>query len=249
MAFSSTPPALQIDSEAARRLLEPMLPRRLRACLTQDLRVASACSELALEITTLAPDAEALVSAWIGAATSEGGLWRDRRWIARRSALIRFLDVWAVEHDQPVARALADVVTLLSCAGDDRRAAARLAQPLWLEREAVLDLRKGLAALAETQTRLCIGRVAEQGTESDSTGATDLAVALQAAWRDALSDALLTFSEQTSSAIAAAATLACGADDAFASDVSLVHALVPVGEVLTRPVADGAATRRRTVRD
>ena len=70
MAFSSTPPALQIDSEAARRLLEPMLPRRLRACLAQDLRVASARSELALEINTLAPDAEALVSAWIAAATS-----------------------------------------------------------------------------------------------------------------------------------------------------------------------------------
>ncbi|SEP07482.1 ATPase family associated with various cellular activities (AAA) [Methylobacterium sp. UNC300MFChir4.1] len=246
MAFSSTPPALQIDSEAARRLLEPMLPRRLRACLTQDLRVASACSELALEITTLAPDAEALVSAWIGAATSEGGLWRDRRWIARRSALIRFLDVWAVEHDQPVARALADVATLLSCAGDDRRAAARLAQPLWLEREAVLDLRKGLAALAEAQTRLTIGRVTGQGAESDVTGATDLAVALQAAWHDALTDALLTFSEKTSSAIAAAATLACGADDdAFDGDVALVHALVPVGEILTRPVADSAATRER----
>lgn len=245
MAFSSTPPALQIDPEAARRLLEPMLPRRLRPCLAQDLRVASACSELAFEITTLAPDAEALVSAWIAAASSEGDLWRDRRWIARRSALIRFLDVWGVEHDQPVARALADVVTLLSCAGDDRRAAARLAPPLWLEREAVLDLRKGLAALAETQTRLCIGRVAEQGAESDSTGATDLAVALQAAWHDALTDALLTFSEKTSSAIAAAATLACGANDAFASDVALVHALVPVGEVLTRPVADSAATRER----
>lgn len=245
MAFSSTPPALQIDSEAARRLLEPMLPRRLRACLAQDLRVASACSELALEITTLAPDAEALVSAWIGAVSSEGGLWRDRRRIARRSALIRFLDVWAVEHDQPVARALADVATLLSCAGDDRRAAARLAQPLWLEREAVLDLGKGFAALAEAQTRLTIGRVAEQGADSDITGATDLAVALQAAWHDALTDALLTFSEKTSSAIAAAAALACGADDAFASDVALVHALVPVGEILTRPVADSAATRER----
>ncbi|PJI55915.1 hypothetical protein CTI14_01015 [Methylobacterium radiotolerans] len=245
MAFSSTPPALQIDSEAARLLLEPMLPRRLRACLAQDLRVVSACSELALEITTLAPDAEALVSAWIGAASSEAGLWRDRRWIARRSALIRFLDVWAVEHDQPVARALADVAMLLSCAGDDRRAAARLAQPLWLEREAVLDLRQGVAALAEAQTRLTIGRVAGQGADSDVAGATDLAVALQAAWHDALTDALLTFSEKTSSAIAAAATLACGADDAFASDVALVHALVPVGEVLTRPVADSAATRER----
>ncbi len=87
MAFSSTPPALQIDPEAARRLLEPMLPRRLRACLAQDLRVDSACSEIALEITTLAPDAEALVSAWIAARTSSDGLlWRDRRWIARRSA-------------------------------------------------------------------------------------------------------------------------------------------------------------------
>ena len=104
---------------------------------------------------------------------------------------------------------------------------------------------EGLAALAETQTRLCIGRVAEQGAESDSTGATDLAVALQAAWHDALTDALLTFSEKTSSAIAAAATLACGANDAFASDVALVHALVPVVEVLTRPVADSAATRER----
>lgn len=244
MAFSSTPPAFQIDPEAARRLLEPMLPRRLRACLAQDLRVDSACSEIALEITTLAPDAEALVSAWIAARTSSDGLlWRDRRWIARRSALIRFLDVLAVERDQPVARALADVATLLSCAGDDRRAAARLAQPLWQEREAVLDLRNGFAALAEAQTRLALGRVAEPGADTDVTGATDLAVALQAAWHDALKDALLTLSEKTSSAIAAAAALACGVDDAFAGDVALVHALVPVGEVLTRPVADNATTR------
>lgn len=246
MAFSSTPPAFKIDPEAARRLLEPMLPRRLRACLAQDLRVDSACSEIALEITTLAPDAEALVSAWIAARTSSDGLlWRDRRWIARRSALIRFLDVLAVERDQPVARALADVATLLSCAGDDRRAAARLAQPLWQEREAVLDLRKGFAALAEAQTRLALGRVAEPGADTDETGATDLAVALQAAWHDALKDALLTLSEKTSSAIAAAAALACGVDDAFAGDVALVHALVPVGEVLTRPVADNATTRER----
>jgi ATP-dependent Lon protease len=246
MAFSSTPPALQIDPEGARRLLEPMLPRRLRACLAQDLRVDSACSELALEITTLAPDAEVLVSAWIAARTSsDGALWRDRRWIARRSALIRFLDVLAVERDQPVARALADVATLLSCAGDDRRAAARLIQPLWLEREAVLGLRKGFAALAEAQTRLALGRVAEPGADTDVTGATDLAVALQAAWHDALTDALLTLSEKTSSAIAAAAALACGVDDAFAGDVTLVHVLVPFGETLTRPVADSAATRER----
>ena len=50
-------------SEAARRLLLPMLPRRLRACLDQSLCVAAACSELAAEITTLVPDAAALVSA------------------------------------------------------------------------------------------------------------------------------------------------------------------------------------------
>jgi len=246
MAFSSTAPALQIDPEAARRLLEPMLPRRLRACLAHDLRVASACSELALDIIILAPEAEALVSAWIAAAAaSDGVLWRDRRWIARRSALIRFLDVLAVERDQPAARALADVATLLSCGGDDRKAAARLAQPLWLERDAVLDLRKGLAALAEAQTRLTLGRVAESDADTDVTGATDLAAALQGAWHDALTDALLTFSEKASSAIAAAAALACGADDAFAGDVALVHALLPVGEILTRPVADGAATRER----
>lgn len=246
MAFSSTPPALQIDPEAARRLLEPMLPRRLRACLAQDLRVASACSELALEITTLAPDAEALVSAWIAAAAdSDGALWRDRRWIARRSNLIRFLDVLAVERDQPAARALADVATLLSCGGDDRRAAARLAQPLWLEREGVLELGKQFEALAEAQTRLGLGRVAGPDADIDLAGATDLAVALQRAWHDAFTDALLTLSEKASSAIAAAAALACGADDAFAGDVALVHALVPVGEILTRPVADSAATRER----
>ncbi|SEI10163.1 ATPase family associated with various cellular activities (AAA) [Methylobacterium sp. 275MFSha3.1] len=246
MAFTSTPPALQIDSEAARRLLEPMLPRRLRACLAQDLRVASACSELALEITTLAPDAEVLVSAWIAAAAdSDGALWRDRRWIARRSNLIRFLDVLAVERDQPAARALADVATLLSCGGDDRRAAARLAQPLWLEREGVLELGKQFEALAEAQTRLGLGRVAGPDADIDLAGATDLAVALQRAWHDAFTDALLTLSEKASSAIAAAAALACGADDAFAGDVALVHALVPVGEILTRPVADSAATRER----
>ncbi|MEG9526055.1 MAG: hypothetical protein MIL41_09815, partial [Hyphomicrobiales bacterium] len=185
MAFSSTPSALQVDPEAARRLLVPMLPRRLRTCLDQNLQVAAARTELAAEIAALAPDAAGLVSAWATKATTDGDLWRDPDWIARRSALIQFLDAQAIERDQPAARALADVVVLLSCAGDDRVAAARLAQPLWHERETIPGLKLQLAILAEAQTQLALGRVARPGAnmdtdtdaDADVVRATDLATA------------------------------------------------------------------------
>lgn len=256
MAFSSTPAALQVDPEAARRLLVPMLPRRLRTCLDQNLRVAAARTELAAEIAALVPDAAGLASAWATKTTTDGDLWRDPDWIARRSALIQFLDAQAIERDQPVARALADVVVLLSSAGDDRVAAARVAQPLWHERETIPGLKTQLALVAEAQTQLALGRVARPGAnmdtdtdaDTDVVRATDLATALHEAWRDALADALLVLSGEASNATAAAAVLAANADDAFAGDVALVHALVPVGQRLTRPVADSAKLREQRKR-
>ena len=249
MTFSSTTAVLQIDPESARRLLLPMLPRRLRACVDQNLRIPDACTGLAVEITTLAPEAEALVSAWTDAIAASGGaLWHDHRWIAPRRALTLFLDAWAVERDRPAARALADIVMLLSCGGDDREAAARLARPLWLERDAVPSLSLQLASLAEAQTRLSLGRASEPDAETDVIGATDLATALQTAWGDAFADALLELSSEASNAAAAAAVLAAGAHDPFASEVPLVHALVPVGHRMMLPVAERAATRERRKR-
>jgi hypothetical protein len=251
MAFSSKPPVLQIDPEAARRLLLPMLPRRLRACLDQSLRIPTACTSLAVEITALAPEAETLVSAWTAATAASGGdLWHDHRWIAPRRALTRFLDAWAVERDQPAARALADIVMLLTCGGDDSEAAARLARPLWLERDAIPGLSLQLVSLAEAQTHLSLGRASEldAGSDTDVIGVTDLATALQMAWNDAFTDALLELSGEASSASAAAAVLAAGGHDPFASEVPLVRALVPIGLRMMQPLADHAATRERRKR-
>lgn len=251
MAFSSKPPILQVDPKAARRLLQPMLPRRLRACLDPTLRIPAACIGLAVEITALAPEAEVPVQAWSAAIAASGGdLWHDHRWIAPRCALTGFLDAWAVERDQPAARALADIVMLLSCGGDDREAAARLARPLWLECDAISGLSLQLSGLAEAQTRLSLGRPSEPDADSDAEmiGATDLATALQAAWSDAFADALLELSGEASTAAAAAAALAAGAHDPFADGVPLVRALVPVGQRMMQPLADHAATRERRKR-
>lgn len=124
MAFSSTP---RVSRKAARALLVPTLPRRLRACLDPVLRLVGARDSLAAEISGLLPAAAPLAASWIAAAREAGGLWQDPTLADARTALMLMLDTQAIENDRPAVRALADLVALLSCDGGDCAAAARLA--------------------------------------------------------------------------------------------------------------------------
>ncbi|MER2269246.1 AAA family ATPase [Methylobacterium oxalidis] len=249
MAFSSTP---RIGSGAARALLLPALPRRLRTCLDPDLRLVAAREGISAEIAALVPAAAPLAAAWIAAADEAGGLWQDPDFTAVRTALMRMLDAHAAEHDRPAARALSDVVALLSCDGGDRAAAARLALPLWGEVELLSGLKDHLPAIAAAQAALACGRQPAAGERKDGEEAdrADTPSAHLDAWTEALEAAQLALSAEASAAAVAAAALGSGIDDSFVGGALLLHVLTGFGQRLTWAIEEQGKSgekRRRKV--
>lgn len=246
MAFSST---LRISRETAQALLVPTLPRRLRLCLDPALRLVAARDGLAAEIAVLVPTAAPLAAAWIAAANGTGGLWQDPVLADARGALMHVLDVHAAENDRPAARALADLVALLSCDGSDRTAAARLALPLWSEVGILDDIKKRLAVIAAVQVDLDLSRPASgEAGEAEGDELTDEASTHLDAWNEALEAALLTLTSEAIAAAVAAAALASGHEDAFVHGALLLHVLPGLGHRLTWAIDERAKSgemRRR----
>ncbi|GEP05304.1 AAA family ATPase [Methylobacterium oxalidis] len=238
MAFSSTP---RISPEVARALLLPALPRRLRLCLDPALRLVAARDGLCAEIGTLAPAAAPLAASWLAAAHEAGGSWQDPDLARARTALIRMLDTHAVEHDQPAARALADLVALLSCDGGDRAAAARLALPLWSDFESLTGLKDRIVAIAAAQADLDLDRrsSSNEADEADDGNAID-ADAHRDAWNEALEAALLALTSEASAAAVAAATIASGHEDAFVHGALLLQVLPAFGQRVTWAIDEQA---------
>ena len=246
MGFSSTSPLPLIDAKAARGLILAAFPRRLRFCLDTALRIPAAREGIVAEITALVPEAAALAAAWNTTAAAAGAdPWCDPALVAAREALMRFLDHHAAACDVPAARALADLVVLLSCGGDDTAAAARIALPLWLEAEALPGLVLHLPALAEAQTSLGLGRLAGHDDEEVDVDGRDAEATLLEGWTDALEAAYATANAAASSIVAAAAVLSRGGSAEFLTCTLLVRALISFGERLTQPVADQAGERER----
>jgi hypothetical protein len=238
MAFSSTP---RITREAARALLVPMLPRRLRACLGSVLRLVAARDGLAAEIGSLIPAAAPLAASWIAAASEAGGLWQDPALADARTALMRMLDTDAIENDRPVARALADLVALLSCDGGDRTAAARLALPLWSEVESIAGFKDRVAAIAAAQVDLDLGRcsASSEGDGADEGRVTDVSAHLDD-WTEALEAALMALTSEATAAAVAASVLASGHEDGCTNGVLLLHALPSFGQRATSAIDEQA---------
>lgn len=246
MAFSSTAPLPLIDAKAAQGLILAVFPRRLRLCLDTALRIPAAREGVVAEIIALVPEAAALAAAWNTTAAAAGAdPWCDPALVAARAALTRFLDHHAAACDVPAARALADLVVLLSCGGDDTAAAARIALPLWLEAEALQGLVLHLPALAATQTALGLGRPADRDDEEVDVDGRDAESTLLEGWTDALEAAYATANAAASSIVAAAAVLSRGGSAEFLTCTLLVRALILFGERLTQPVADQAGERER----
>ncbi|WP_287747274.1 AAA family ATPase, partial [Methylobacterium sp.] len=189
----------------------------------------------------LVPAAAPLAAAWIAAASQAGDPWQDPALTDARTGLMRALDGHAVERDQPAARALSDMITLLSSDGGDRAAAARLALPLWGEVERLAGLKDRLAALAAAQADLDFGRRSASGEaeEVDDGGVTDLC-AHRDAWTEALEAALLALSAEASAAAVAASALGCGHEDAFVHGALLLRALTDFGQRLTWAIDEQA---------
>jgi len=246
MGFSSTAPLPRIDAKAALALILAAFPRRLRLCLDPNLRIPAAREGLITEITALVPEATALATAWNTTAAAAGAdPWCDPALVAARAALTGFLDHHAAACDVPAARALADLVMLLSCGGDDAAAAARVALPLWLEAEALPGLVLHLPALAEAQTTLGLGRLADHDEEEVCVHERDAEANLLEAWTEALEGAYATLNAAASNVIAASAVLSRGASSEFISCTLLVRALIVFGERLTQPIADQAGEHER----
>ena len=246
MGFSSTSPLPLIDAKAAQGLILAAFPRRLRFCLDTALRIPAAREGIVTEITALVPEAVALAAAWNTTAAAAGAdPWCDPALIAAQEALTRFLDHYAAACDVPAARALADLVVLLSCGGDDATAAARLALPLWLEAEALPTLVLHLPALAEAQTSLGLGRLADHNEEEVGVHERDAGATLLEAWTEALEAAYATLNAAASSIVAAAAVLSRGGSAEFLTCTLLVRALILFGQRLTQPVADQAGEQER----
>jgi hypothetical protein len=246
MGFSSTSPLPLIDAKAAQGLILAAFPRRLRFCLDTALRIPAAREGIVTEITALVPEAVALAAAWNTTAAAAGAdPWCDPALIAAQEALTRFLDHYAAACDVPAARALADLVVLLSCGGDDATAAARLALPLWLEAEALPTLVLHLPALAEAQTSLGLGRLADHNEEEVGVHERDAGATLLEAWTEALEAAYATLNAAASSIVAAAAVLSRGGSAEFLTCTLLVRALILFGQRLTQPIADQAGERER----
>lgn len=246
MGFSSTSPLPRIDAKAARGLILAAFPRRLRFCLDTALRIPAAREGIVAEITALVPEAAALAAAWNTAAAAAGAdPWCDPALVAAREALTRFLDHYAAECDVPAARALADLVMLLSCGGDDATAAARLALPLWLEAEALPGLVLHLPALAEAQTSLGLGRLAARDDEEVDVDGRDAEATLHEAWTEALEAAYSSLNAAASSIVAAAAVLSRGGSAEALTCTLLVRALILFGQRLTQAIADQAGEQER----
>lgn len=246
MGFSSTSPLPLIDAKAARGLILAAFPRRMRFCLDTALRIPAAREGIVAEITALVPEAAALAAAWNTTAAAAGAdPWCDPALVTAREALTRFLDHHAAACDVPAARALADLVVLLSCGGDDTAAAARIALPLWLEAEALPGLVLHLPALAEAQTALGLGRLTDRDEEEVDVDGRDAEATLLEAWTDALEAAYSSLNAAVSSIVAAAAVLSRGGSAEFLTCTLLVRALILFGERLTQPVADQAGEQER----
>lgn len=243
MAFSSTP---RVTCEAARALLVPILPRRLRVCLDPVLRVVAARDTLAAEISGLIPVAAPLATSWIVAASEAGGLWQYPALADARTALMRMLDMDAIENDRPAVRALADLVALLSCDGGDRAAAARLALPLWAEVEILADLKNRLAAIAAAQVDLDLGRcsASSEADGPDEGDVTDVSAHIDA-WTKALEAALsVLISEATATAVAAS-VLASGHEDGGTNGEVLLRVLPAFGQRATWAIDEQARAAER----
>ena len=246
MGFSSTTPLPRIDAAAARALILAAFPRRLRLCLDVGLRIPAARESLRAEIAALVPEASTLAAIWNTTAAAAGAdPWCDPDLLAAREALARLLDHHAAETDVPAARALADLVVLLSSGGDDATAAARLALPLWLEAEALPELVLHLPALAEAQTAIGLGRSARNADEDPDIHEQRAGAALLEGWTEALECAYATLKAAASNVVAAAAVLSRGASSEYVSCALLVRAVVIFGERLTQPIADQAGERER----
>ncbi|WP_245436459.1 AAA family ATPase [Methylobacterium sp. V23] len=210
------------------------------------MRIPAAREGIVAEIAALVPEAAALAVAWNTTAAAAGAdPWCDPALVAAREALMRFLDHHAAACDVPAARALADLVVLLSCGGDDTAAAARIALPLWLEAETLPGLVLHLPALAEAQTALGLGRLTDRDEEEVDVDGRDAEATLLEAWTDALEAAYSSLNAAASSIVAAAAVLSRGGSAEFLTCTLLVRALMLFGERLTQPIADQAGERER----
>lgn len=247
MAFSTTSHLPLIDAEAARRLVLPLFPRRLRTCLDTGLQIPAAQQNLVLDIVALVPEAAALARAWSGNADAGNDPSpSDPSPVLARHALTQFLDHHAVAWDRPAARSLADLVTLLSCTVDDADASARLALPLWLEFEALSDLPLQLPAIAEVQTAIGLGPAHGSKVDDDDLMAgSEARQMLLDAWNEALREALLILTGSAGNAVAAAAVLSRGGTCEFMIGAPLVPGLIRFGERLTLSVADSAKQGER----
>lgn len=246
MGFSSTVPVPRIDASAARRLVLAALPRRLRICLDSDMRIPAAREALRTEIATLVPEATTLAAIWCTTATAAGAdPWCNPDFIVARKALVALLDHHAAATDLPAARALADVVILLTCGGDDLAAAARLALPLWLEAEELDTLALQLSAIAQAQATIGLGRVAGRDQDDRDVHEDAAEAVLVDAWTEALEEVLLSLSATVSSVVAAAGILSRGASCDGLTCTLLARALTLFGGHLTQPVADQAEERER----
>lgn len=246
MAFSSTP---RVSRKAARALLVPTLPRRLRACLDPALRLVGARDGLAAEISSLLPAAAPLAASWIAAASEAGALWQDPALRGARTALMRMLDTHAIENDQPAVQALADLVALMTCDGGDRAAAARLALPLWSEVEIISGFKNRLAAIAAAQANLDLGRcsASSDADGSDEGRVADISAHLDA-WTEALEAALSTLTSEATATAVAASVLASGHEDGCTSGEVLLRVLPNFGQRATSVIDEQARAEERRKR-
>lgn len=246
MAFSSTP---RVTREAARALLVPILPRRLRACLDPILRLVGARDGLAAEIGGLIPAAAPLATSWAVAASEAGGLWQDPALADVRTLLMRMLDMDAIENDRPAVRALADLVALLSCDGGDRAAAARLALPLWGEVEILAGIKGRLATIAAAQVDLDLGRrsTSRETDGVDEVDVTDPSAHLDA-WTEALEAALAAMTSEATATAVAASVLASGHEDGGTYGEVLLRVLPRFGQRATWAIDEQARAGERRKR-